>query len=91
MEIGIDNFVSEVTDSRTGVAYSSAERMSQPAPRPPLPVPQPETDFYWEKTHAHELWLMRCDDCGSTYFYPRPICPRCSNRRPSDCSICVSM
>lgn len=29
MEIGIDNFVSEVADPRTGVAYASAERMSQ--------------------------------------------------------------
>jgi len=29
MEIGIDNFVSDVTDPRTGVAYASAERMSQ--------------------------------------------------------------
>ncbi len=54
--------------------------MSEPAPRPPQPVPQPETDFYWEKARAHELWLMRCDDCGSTYFYPRPICPRCFSR-----------
>jgi len=54
--------------------------MSQPTPRPPLPTPQPETDFYWEKARAHELWLMRCEDCGSTYFYPRPICPRCFSR-----------
>jgi uncharacterized OB-fold protein len=54
--------------------------MSQPTPRPPLPTPQPETDFYWEKARAHELWLMRCGDCGSTYFYPRPICPRCFSR-----------
>jgi len=54
--------------------------MSEPAPRPPLPVPQPETDFYWEKAKAHELWLMRCNDCGATYFYPRPICPRCFSR-----------
>ncbi|HVK35616.1 MAG TPA: LLM class flavin-dependent oxidoreductase, partial [Microlunatus sp.] len=29
MEIGIDSFVSEVTDPRTGVAYSSTERMRQ--------------------------------------------------------------
>ena len=29
MEIGIDSFVSEVTDPRTGTAYSSTERMRQ--------------------------------------------------------------
>ena len=23
---------------------------------------------------------MRCADCGSTYFYPRPICPACFSR-----------
>jgi len=45
-----------------------------------MPVPQPETDFYWEKAKAHELWLMHCDTCGTTYFYPRPICPRCFSR-----------
>ena len=50
------------------------------APRPPLPVPQPETEFYWEKARSHELWLMRCDDCDSVYFYPRPICPGCFSR-----------
>lgn len=46
----------------------------------PLPVPQPESDFYWEKARAHELWLMQCDDCRATYFYPRPICPQCFSR-----------
>lgn len=46
----------------------------------PLPTPQPESDFYWEKLKAHELWLMRCNDCQSTYFYPRAICPECFSR-----------
>jgi uncharacterized OB-fold protein len=46
----------------------------------PLPRPQPETDFYWEKTKAHELWLSHCDDCTTTYFYPRAICPSCFSR-----------
>ena len=46
----------------------------------PLPNPQPEWDYYWEKAQAHELWLMHCDDCGKAYFYPRPICPNCFSR-----------
>jgi uncharacterized OB-fold protein len=50
------------------------------APAKPLPTPQPESDFYWGKARQHELWLMHCDDCGSTYFYPRPICPECFSR-----------
>ena len=46
----------------------------------PLPVSQPEWDFYWEKAKAHELWIMRCDDCNQAYFYPRAICPNCFSR-----------
>lgn len=46
----------------------------------PMPTPQPESDFYWEKTKAHELWVMRCNDCEQSYFYPRPICPNCFSR-----------
>jgi uncharacterized OB-fold protein len=53
--------------------------MIEGAPRR-LPIPQAETELYWEKAHAHELWLMRCDDCGNAYFYPRSICPICFSR-----------
>ena len=52
---------------------------TQPYTRP-LPVSQPEWDFYWEKAKAHELWIMRCDDCNKHYFYPRAICPLCFSR-----------
>ena len=52
---------------------------SQPYTRP-LPVKQPESDFYWEKARAHELWLRRCNACGRAYFYPRDICPHCFSR-----------
>tara|TARA_Y100001936_G_scaffold242362_1_gene279512 strand:- start:938 stop:1354 length:417 start_codon:yes stop_codon:yes gene_type:complete len=46
----------------------------------PLPVRQPESDFYWEKTKKHELWLRKCMDCKDAYFYPRDFCPKCGNR-----------
>lgn len=46
----------------------------------PLPVKQPESDFYWEKAQAHELWLRRCVDCGKAFFYPRDFCPGCGDR-----------
>ena len=46
----------------------------------PLPKSQPEWDFYWEKTRAHELWIMRCNDCSQAYFYPRAVCPNCQSR-----------
>ena len=49
----------------------------------PLPVTQPESDFYWEKAKAHELWLRKCNACGRAYFYPRDICPMCFSRNTS--------
>lgn len=51
----------------------------EPPPIPP-PVPQPESDFYWGKCRAHELWLRHCRACDETYFYPRDICPGCFSR-----------
>ncbi|MEE8363063.1 MAG: Zn-ribbon domain-containing OB-fold protein [Dehalococcoidia bacterium] len=43
----------------------------------PLPIPQPESDRYWEGAKNHELWLRKCNDCNQAYFYPRNICPGC--------------
>ena len=46
----------------------------------PVPIPQPESDFYWEKARQRELWLRRCNACGQAYFYPRDISPCCFSR-----------
>ncbi len=46
----------------------------------PVPQPQQESDFYWEKAKRHELWLRKCDDCGKAYFYPRDISPCCFSK-----------
>ena len=54
--------------------------MTSEAYRGPLPVKQPESDFYWEKAHEHELWLRRCNSCERAYFYPRDFCPNCGSR-----------
>ncbi len=42
-----------------------------------LPVPQPESDRFWEGAKAGELWIRRCLDCQKHYFYPRNVCPNC--------------
>lgn len=47
----------------------------------PLPTPQPESRFYWEKAREHELWLKQCRACKQAYFYPRDICPLCFSRK----------
>ena len=56
--------------------------MPQQSPAPPItaPVPQPESDFYWDKCKEHEFWLRHCKECDQTYFYPRDICPGCFSR-----------
>ena len=54
--------------------------MTQQPYRKPVPVPQPESDLYWEKARQEELWLRRCGDCERAYFYPRDICPHCFSR-----------
>ena len=49
----------------------------------PIPVPQGESDFYWEKAKQHELWLRFCNDTQRAYFYPRDISPYCFSRNTS--------
>ena len=49
----------------------------------PVPVPQGESDYYWERAKQHELWLRSCNDCGQAYFYPRDISPCCFSKDTS--------
>ena len=45
--------------------------------RKPIPVPTPETEFFWDKVRQHELWIQRCTGCRHVFFYPRFHCPQC--------------
>jgi uncharacterized OB-fold protein len=47
----------------------------------PLPKPTPETKPFWDAAKQHRLTIQACDDCGTRYFYPRPLCPSCLSRR----------
>ncbi len=49
----------------------------------PIPSPQGESDYYWEKAKQGELWLRNCDSCGKPYFYPRDISPCCFSKDTS--------
>ena len=40
------------------------------APKP-QPVPQPESDRYWEGLKNEEIWLQRSISTGKYQFYPR--------------------
>jgi hypothetical protein len=46
----------------------------------PLPIPSPESRFYWDKCRAHELWIPYCRHCDKAYWYPRDFCPACGSR-----------
>ena len=43
----------------------------------PVPIPIPETQYYWDKVREHELWIQRCNECSHVFFYPRLHCPQC--------------
>ena len=49
----------------------------------PIPRPQPESDFYWQKAKERELWLRQCNACGEAYFFPRDISPCCFSKDTS--------
>ena len=43
----------------------------------PLPVPTPDSEKFWAMATKHELWIQKCLECDTAYFYPRMICPDC--------------
>jgi uncharacterized OB-fold protein len=48
-----------------------------PATLPPLPLPNPMTQFFWDGCKAHKLMILRCRNCGHFIHYPRPVCNVC--------------
>ncbi len=45
--------------------------------KPPIPVPDALTAFFWEGVQAHRLMILRCRNCGHFIHYPRPVCEKC--------------
>ena len=45
-----------------------------------IPIPQGESEFYWNKASDGELWIRKCNECSKAYFYPRDISPCCFSR-----------
>lgn len=45
----------------------------------PLPVPIPNADSqgYWQAAAEGRLTLRKCNDCGALHFMPRFLCPEC--------------
>ena len=43
----------------------------------PLPMPNLETQPFWDGAKAGKLLLPKCLDCGQYHFFPRALCPHC--------------
>jgi hypothetical protein len=44
---------------------------------PPVPVPDPQTQFFWDAAAEHKLMIQQCDECKTLIHPPRPICRKC--------------
>ena len=49
----------------------------RPPATPPAPVPDAETQPYWDAAARRELRIPRCAACARLVFPPRPVCPLC--------------
>lgn len=46
----------------------------------PLPLPDPETAFFWKGCLERRLLILRCRACGTFVHLPRPACRSCGGR-----------
>jgi uncharacterized OB-fold protein len=48
----------------------------------PVPVPDRDTEPFWEGCRRRELLIQRCGRCGAWLWQPRPVCSRCQTPDP---------
>ncbi|MDA0340646.1 MAG: OB-fold domain-containing protein [Proteobacteria bacterium] len=41
------------------------------------PLPNPDSQPYWDGLRDRRLMLQQCADCGTIRHYPRPVCDQC--------------
>lgn len=44
---------------------------------PPIPVPTPTSQPFWDGLKSRQVRLQRCDDCDTWIYYPRTRCSAC--------------
>jgi uncharacterized OB-fold protein len=49
---------------------------------PPRPVPDPDTQPFWDAVAEHRLVIQQCGSCGRWIWQPRPVCPACRTPDP---------
>ena len=50
-------------------------------PSLPLPIPNDETQAFWDAARQGTLLVKHCTACGETHWYPRALCPFCGSDR----------
>jgi uncharacterized OB-fold protein len=45
----------------------------------PAPVPNVETQAFWDAARNGRFLIRRCTACGKAHWYPRAICPFCAS------------
>ena len=48
----------------------------------PIPIPDRDTQPYWDGTARHQLLVQHCQRCGQWIWQPRPLCPSCHAEHP---------
>lgn len=43
----------------------------------PVPMPDSDSQPFWDGAREHRLLIQRCKDCGRHQFYPRIFCQGC--------------
>ena len=43
----------------------------------PLPIPDIDSQPFWDRCRAHELSAQRCQDCEKFRWPPQAFCPHC--------------
>jgi uncharacterized OB-fold protein len=49
---------------------------------PPRPVPDLDTQAFWDAVEERRLVVPRCTSCGKWIWQPRPMCPSCRTPDP---------
>jgi uncharacterized protein len=49
---------------------------------PPRPVPDLDTQPFWDAVGERRLVVQRCKSCGRWIWQPRPMCPSCRTPDP---------
>ena len=51
-------------------------------PQFPIPIPDRDTQPFWDGCARRELWIQHCTECGKWLWQPRPVCSSCQTPDP---------